>query len=169
MREDMDPSMTMKSLLPLVLVPVTLQTSAPAFATMDRPGSMMMVKPSSSMAPLTAPIRSAGDGMVSPLEFNKKHDSVGNEGSGRLTHQPALLLMSALAVLQVMLLHHYHWAAAYCVMPRRRPALRFPPCHKRQTSHMQRSHKWLAAEAAAGCVIVMIDSHGLGPNWRLAS
>lgn len=64
----MEPSTTKKSLLPFVLVPVTLHTSAPALATMLRPGSMIMVSPSSSMAPRTALIRSAGEGMISPLQ-----------------------------------------------------------------------------------------------------
>lgn len=47
MRDDMEPSTTMKCLLPLVLTPVTVLTSAEVLPTMERPGSMMIVSPSS--------------------------------------------------------------------------------------------------------------------------
>jgi hypothetical protein len=45
MRDDMEPSVTMKFLVPLLLTPVTVLTSAAAVATIERPGSMMTVSP----------------------------------------------------------------------------------------------------------------------------
>jgi hypothetical protein len=44
-REDMEPSMTMKSLVPLLFTPVMVFTRAAAFATIERPGSIITVKP----------------------------------------------------------------------------------------------------------------------------
>lgn len=41
MSSDMEPSTTMKFLLPFVLTPVTVLTNAEDVATMDRPGSMI--------------------------------------------------------------------------------------------------------------------------------
>ena len=64
----MDPSMTMKFLLPLALVPVTVLTRAALVATMDLPGSMMIVSPRSSTTPLIVSIRSFGVGSLSPLQ-----------------------------------------------------------------------------------------------------
>lgn len=68
MRADMDPSITMKFLLPLALVPVTVLTRAALVATMDLPGSMMIVSPRSSTTPLIVSIRSFGVGSWSPLQ-----------------------------------------------------------------------------------------------------
>lgn len=45
MSVDMEPSTTMKFLVPLDLTPVTVLTRAQEVATMERPGSMMMVRP----------------------------------------------------------------------------------------------------------------------------
>ena len=63
----MDPSTTMKFLLPLVLVPVTVLTSADALPIMERPGSRIMVRPRSATRSLTVSTRSAGEGNASPL------------------------------------------------------------------------------------------------------
>lgn len=68
MRADMDPSITMKFLLPLALVPVTVLTRAALVATMDLPGSMIIVSPRSSTTPLIVSIRSFGVGSLSPLQ-----------------------------------------------------------------------------------------------------
>ena len=64
----MEPSTTMKFLFPLALVPVTVLTSAALVATIDLPGSMMIVSPKSSTTPLIVSIRSLGVGSLSPLQ-----------------------------------------------------------------------------------------------------
>ena len=68
MRADIEPSTTMKFLFPLALVPVTVLTSAALVATIDLPGSMMIVSPKSSTTPLIVSIRSLGVGSLSPLQ-----------------------------------------------------------------------------------------------------
>lgn len=45
MRDDMEPSVTMKSFVPLLFTPVMVFTRAAAVATMERPGSMITVRP----------------------------------------------------------------------------------------------------------------------------
>lgn len=64
----MEPSITTKFLLPLVLTPVTVLTSAALVATMERPGSIMMVRPRSCTRSRTVSIRSMGVGSLSPLQ-----------------------------------------------------------------------------------------------------
>ena len=64
---DIEPSMTIKFLLPLALTPVTVLTSAALVATMDLPGSMMIVNPRSSTTPRMVSIKSFGVGNLSPL------------------------------------------------------------------------------------------------------
>ena len=58
MSVDMDPSTTMKCLLPFVLTPVTVLTRHEVVATMLRPGSMIIVRLSSLMLSLTVSISS---------------------------------------------------------------------------------------------------------------
>ena len=64
----MEPSTTTKFLLPLVLTPVTVFTSAAALPTMERPGSRIMVRPRSATRSRTLPTKSAGLGNRSPLQ-----------------------------------------------------------------------------------------------------
>lgn len=64
---DMEPSMTMKFLLPLALTPVTVLTKAALVATIDLPGSIMIVRPRSSTTLLMVSIKSFGVGSLSPL------------------------------------------------------------------------------------------------------
>ena len=59
--------MTMKFLLPFALTPVTVLTSAALVATIDLPGSMMIVNPRSSTTPRMVSIKSFGVGSLSPL------------------------------------------------------------------------------------------------------
>ena len=63
----MDPSTTMKFLLPLVFTPVTVLTRALALPIMERPGSKIMVRPRSATRSRTVFTRSAGEGILSPL------------------------------------------------------------------------------------------------------
>jgi hypothetical protein len=58
MRVDMEPSTTTKLLVPFVLTPVTVFTRQQVLPTMLRPGSMMMVNPSSFTSPLIVSISS---------------------------------------------------------------------------------------------------------------
>ena len=61
------PSTTTNRLSPLRFVPVTSQTSAPAVATIDRPGSITSVSPRSETCSRTVEISSAGVGSGAPL------------------------------------------------------------------------------------------------------
>lgn len=63
MREDMEPSVTMKSLVPLLFTPVMVFTRAADVATMERPGSMITVKP----------ISLAWSRIVSNSSLHKRH------------------------------------------------------------------------------------------------
>ena len=64
----MEPSTTMKFLLPLVLTPVTVFTSAAALPTIERPGSRIMVSPRSATRSRTLATKSTGLGNLSPLQ-----------------------------------------------------------------------------------------------------
>ena len=93
----MEPSTTMKFLLPLVFVPVTVLTSAEAFPIMERPGSKIMVRPRSATRSRTVSTRSAGDGKASPL-LECRHTEVES-----LQEKADLLLISGPSALP---LHH---------------------------------------------------------------
>ncbi len=72
--------MTTKFLVPLVLVPVTWFTSTPVLPIMERPGSMMSVKPSPATVLLIVSIRSLGEGILSPLhafDYSLTADTIG--------------------------------------------------------------------------------------------
>ena len=68
---DMEPSTTMKFLFPFVFTPVTVLTRAEVVATMDRPGSMMIVSSSSLIPARTVSISSLQIGEQNDVAYNR--------------------------------------------------------------------------------------------------